>query len=166
MVEKHTSYLKEGIKMKYTILLSISIALLLGLLMSRLAKKVGLPAVTAYLVTGVLIGPFCLGSLNFDGIGFASEAQIGTLSILSDVALGFIAFAIGNEFRLSQLKAIGKQAGVIGQIVVNRILAIGAKVTDILAIFGVDDNHTVVAIAISDIEQIGFRIDGHIRRPH
>jgi len=99
---------------KYTILLSISIALLLGLLMSRLAKKMGLPAVTAYLVTGVLIGPFCLGALHFNGIGFASEAQIETLSILSDVALGFIAFAIGNEFRLSQLKQIGKQAGVIG----------------------------------------------------
>ncbi len=100
--------------MKTTILLSLGLALLLGLLMSRVAKKVGLPAVTAYLVTGVLIGPFCLGALGVEGLGFNSEAQIESFGILSDVALGFIAFAIGNEFRLAQLKKIGKQATVIG----------------------------------------------------
>lgn len=100
--------------MKTITLLSIGTALLLGLLMSRLAKKVQLPAVTAYLVTGVLIGPFCLGALGINGIGFSNDAQIESLGILSDVALGFIAFAIGNEFRLAQLKQIGKQATVIG----------------------------------------------------
>ena len=100
--------------MKTITLLSIGTALLLGLLMSRLAKKLQLPAVTAYLVTGVLIGPFCLGALGISGFGFHDEAQIETLGILSDVALGFIAFAIGNEFRLSQLKQTGKQALVIG----------------------------------------------------
>ncbi len=100
--------------MKTVTLLSIGTALLLGLIMSRLAKKLGLPAVTAYLVTGVLIGPFCLGALDSHGLGFHDEAQIESLGILSDVALGFIAFAIGNEFRLSQLKETGKQATVIG----------------------------------------------------
>ncbi len=100
--------------MKTITLLSIGTALFLGLLMSRLAKKLGLPAVTAYLVTGVLIGPFCLGSLGNFGLGFHDDAQIHSLGILSDVALGFIAFAIGNEFRLSQLKKTGKQATVIG----------------------------------------------------
>ena len=94
------------------ILLTLSIALLSGLLLSRLAKKVGLPAVTAYLVAGVLIGPFFLGKL---GIGFNAETNSPHYySILSDLALGFIAFAIGNEFRLAQLKKIGKQATVIG----------------------------------------------------
>lgn len=95
-------------------LLSLSVALFAGLMLSRLAKLVKLPAVTAYLVAGVLIGPYCLGALGVSGIGFNSMAQIKSLSIISDVALGFIAFSIGNEFRLSQLKKIGKQATVIG----------------------------------------------------
>ena len=56
-----------------SILLSLSIALLAGLLLSRLAKKVQLPAVTAYLVAGVLIGPFLLGALNIPGIGITTE---------------------------------------------------------------------------------------------
>ena len=95
-----------------TIFLTLSIALLSGLLLSRLAKKVELPAVTAYLVAGVLIGPFLLGRL---GIGFNAELNPPEhFSLLCDLALGFIAFAIGNEFRLAQLKKIGKQATVIG----------------------------------------------------
>lgn len=107
--------------MKTITLLSIGTALLLGLMMSRLAKKVQLPAVTAYLVTGVLIGPFCLGLLGINGLGFVNEEQIESLGILSDVALGFIAFAIGNEFRLSQLKQTGKQATIIG--IVQAVIA-------------------------------------------
>ena len=81
--------------------------------MSRLAKKIQLPAVTAYLVSGVLIGPFLLGSLGVPGIGITHE-QIEGFGIISDLALGFIAFSMGNEFRLAQLKKIGKQATVIG----------------------------------------------------
>ena len=96
-----------------SILLSLSIALLSGLLLSRLAKLVQLPAVTAYLIAGVLIGPFCLGALGVEGIGITAP-QLDGLGIICDVALGFIAFSMGNEFRLSQLKKIGKQATVIG----------------------------------------------------
>ena len=96
-----------------SILLSLSIALLAGLLLSRLAKKVGLPAVTAYLVSGVLIGPFVLGALGITGIGITAE-QLKGFGIISDLALGFIAFSMGNEFRLAQLKKIGKQATIIG----------------------------------------------------
>ena len=96
-----------------SIFLSLSIALLAGLLLSRLAKKVQLPAVTAYLIAGILIGPFVLGSLGTQGIGITTT-QIEGFGIISDLALGFIAFAIGNEFRLSQLKKIGKQATIIG----------------------------------------------------
>lgn len=95
------------------ILLSLSIALFAGLMLSRLAKRVSLPAVTAYLVAGILIGPTLLGSLGLDGIGFL-DGDFKQYQILSDVALGFIAFSIGNEFRLSQIKQIGKQAAVIG----------------------------------------------------
>ena len=84
-----------------------------GLLMSRLAKVLKLPAVTGYLVAGLLIGPYALGRLGVNGLGFVSMAQAESLDIISDVALGFIAFSIGNEFRLSQLRQIGKQAAVI-----------------------------------------------------
>ena len=96
-----------------SILLSLSIALLSGLLLSRLAKKMQLPAVTAYLVSGVLIGPFVLGAIGIPGIGITHE-QVEGFGIISDLALGFIAFSMGNEFRLAQLKKIGKQATVIG----------------------------------------------------
>ena len=73
------------------ILLSLSVAILAGLLMTRLAKPLGLPSVTAYLVAGVLIGPFCLGRLGIEGLGFTSMAEVERLSLVSDVALGFIA---------------------------------------------------------------------------
>ncbi len=96
-----------------SVFLSLSVALLAGLLLSRLAKKVQLPAVTAYLVAGVLIGPFVLGKIGISGIGITNE-QLEGFGLISDLALGFIAFAMGNEFRLSQLKKIGKQATVIG----------------------------------------------------
>ncbi len=96
-----------------SIFLSLSIALLSGLLLSRLAKKVKLPAVTAYLISGVLIGPFVLGAFDIPGIGITAS-QIEGFGLISDLALGFIAFAMGNEFRLAQLKKIGKQATVIG----------------------------------------------------
>ena len=96
------------------ILLTLSVAIFAGLMLSRLAKKVKLPAVTAYLVAGVLIGPYVLGALGIKGLGFVDHADVKSYSLLSDIALGFIAFAIGNEFRLAQLKKIGKQATVIG----------------------------------------------------
>ena len=96
------------------ILLSLSIALFAGLMLSRLAKVLKLPAVTAYLVAGILVGPFCLGAFGFEGFGFTSMENVDKFSIICDVALGFIAFSIGNEFRLSQLKKTGKQATVIG----------------------------------------------------
>lgn len=95
-------------------ILTLSVVLLAGLFMSRIVKLFGLPAVTAYLIAGILIGPFCLGRLGWPGIGFPSLGDVANYKILSEVALGFIAFAIGNEFRLSQLKETGKQATVIG----------------------------------------------------
>ena len=96
------------------ILLSLSISLIVGLLLSRLTKKLDLPAVTAYLVAGIIVGPYCLGSLDIPGIGFNSMEVVHSFSIICDVALGFIAFSIGNEFRLSHLKKIGKQATIVG----------------------------------------------------
>lgn len=113
-----------------TTLLSLSIALLGGMMLSRLAKLAQLPAVTAYLITGILIGPYVLGRLGVDGLGFTSIETVESFSILCDVALGFIAFSIGNEFRLSQLKKIGRQATIIGilQAVVTTILVDAALI--------------------------------------
>ena len=96
------------------ILLQLSFSLVGGLLMSRLAKLLNLPAVTAYLVTGLLLGPYCLGALHLTSLGFTSSEAVAHLDIISQVALGFIAFTIGNEFRLEQLKSMGRQAIVVG----------------------------------------------------
>lgn len=94
-------------------LLPLAIALFAGLMMSRLTKKLNMPAVTAYLVGGILIGPFCLGRLGLDGFGFTSLENVKEFEIISQVALGFIAFTMGNEFRIDALKKVGKQAAVI-----------------------------------------------------
>ena len=95
-------------------LLTLSVALFAGLMLSRLAKLMKLPAVTAYLIAGILVGPYLLGAFGIEGLGFTSMESVKSFSLISDVALGFIAFSIGNEFRLSQLKKTGKQATVIG----------------------------------------------------
>ena len=97
-------------------LIPMSIALVAGLLMTRVFKKLHLnfPDVTAFLIAGLAIGPYGLGSLHIGGLGFSSLEAVNDLSVISSVALGFIAFAIGNEFRLSQLKETGRQAAVIG----------------------------------------------------
>ena len=96
------------------ILLSVSIALLAGLIMTRIFKPLKLPSVTAYLIAGVLVGPYCLGALHIGGLGFTSANAVHALSLISEVALGFIAFSIGSEFRMEDLKKIGKQAFGIG----------------------------------------------------
>lgn len=82
--------------------------------MTRAFKPFKLPAVTAYLIAGVLIGPYCVGALGIEGLGFSSKEEVNQLSVISQMALGFIAFSIGSEFRLQDLKKIGKQAFVIG----------------------------------------------------
>ena len=95
-------------------LICLAAALVGGLLLSRLTKLLHLPAVTAYLVAGLIFGPFCLGAIGLPGLGFNSLEQIEGISFVTQMALGFIAFTIGNEFRLSQLKAMGSSAIIIG----------------------------------------------------
>ena len=97
-----------------TYLICTAVALVGGLMMSRLTKLVNLPAVTAYLVAGLLLGPFFLGRLGVSGLGFNSLEQVEGMKIITQAALGFIAFTMGNEFRLSQLKATGAKAITIG----------------------------------------------------
>lgn len=82
------------------VLLTIGIAMAAGLLVSRLARLVKLPNVTAFLVAGLVIGP-CVGRI-------ITEEQATSMNVISEAALGFIAYAIGGEFKLSYLKKIGK----------------------------------------------------------
>ena len=132
--------------------ISLSIAMLAGLLVSRLAKLLKLPAVTAYLVAGILVGPFLIGAVDLSGLGIAGLSHIGfspadfglaegtsknpAFTLLSELSLGFIAFSIGNEFRLKDLKTIGRQATVIGilQAIAATILVDGALLLLHLAI--------------------------------
>jgi Kef-type K+ transport system membrane component KefB len=102
-------------------MLSVGVALIAGLALTRLFTRMKLPDVTAYLVAGVLIGPWVLGRLGVPGLGLATAEDVDKLEFLSDIALGFIAFAIGSEFRLTKLKEIGKQAAVVG--VVQSVMA-------------------------------------------
>ena len=81
-------------------LLLIGIAMCAGLLASRAARAVKLPNVTAFLVAGLLIGP-CVA-------GIISKEQAESMGVISEAALGFIAYAIGGEFKLEYLKKIGK----------------------------------------------------------
>ena len=112
------------------VLISLSISLVGGLLMSRLAKLLKLPAVTAYLIAGLLLGPYCIGALHFFELGFNTPEEVANLDIISQVALGFIAFTIGNEFRLEQLKHMGRQAITVGiaQAVITTLLVDAALV--------------------------------------
>ena len=95
-------------------LICLAAALIGGLMLSRLTKLLGLPAVTAYLLAGLALGPFLLGALKIPGLGFNSLEQVEELNVITNTALGFIAFTIGNEFRLSQLRATGAKAITIG----------------------------------------------------
>ena len=105
-------------------LFTLSICLIVGLMVSRPAKKLGLPTVTAYLVAGIILGPYCNGALGIANLGFASSESISAYSAISQAGLGFIAFAIGNEFRLDQLKQMGRAAVAIGilQAVITTVL--------------------------------------------
>ena len=107
-----------------TAILSVAVAIIAGLLMTRVLKPLHLPDVTAYLITGVLIGPYLLGALGVPGLGFNTSAEVSALNPISNMALGFIAFAIGNEFRLSDLKKTGKAATVVG--IVQALVAAAA----------------------------------------
>ena len=82
-----------------------ALAMMGGLFMTRLTRLVKLPNVTAYLIAGVLIGPYV-----FHLVG--SETLAG-FSVITECALGFIAFSIGDEFKLESLQAIGKPALII-----------------------------------------------------
>ncbi|WP_343253402.1 cation:proton antiporter [Ligaoa zhengdingensis] len=85
--------------MELSIFFYLAILMAAGLLFGKLAKLVKLPNVTGYLVGGLLVGPSILGLIPAD--------QVAAMSIVSDMALGFIAFSIGTEFKISYFKRVG-----------------------------------------------------------
>lgn len=87
------------------IILSVAIIMLSGFLMTRITKKLRLPNVTAYLITGILLGPFCFNAIP--------QSFIGGTEFLSDIALAFISFGTGEFFKFAALKKNGAKVIVI-----------------------------------------------------
>ncbi|MBR1606927.1 MAG: cation:proton antiporter [Clostridia bacterium] len=136
------------------ILLATAVALFAGLMMTRVFKylHLKLPDVTAFLIAGVAVGPFAIGRLGIPGIGFGSMEELGRVSVLSNVALGFIAFDIGNEFRLAQLRQTGKTATVIGIVqAVTAALLVDAALIALHFVLGPEVLPLPVAITLGAI---------------
>ena len=102
------------------IYLYVAALFVVGLLSTRLMKKIKLPNVTGYIIVGIIMGPFVFG-LFFNGFDFSKASDLSSpiysyvknLSWVSNVALGFIAFSIGSSFKANVLKQVGKKVIVI-----------------------------------------------------
>ncbi|MDD7446530.1 MAG: cation:proton antiporter [Clostridiales bacterium] len=116
----------------------LGIAMVAGLIFSRIVKKVRLPNVTGFLVAGLLIGPCCLKLVP-------SEALEG-LNIITTVALGFIAFSIGGEFRIASIRAIGKNVIII---TLFQSLLAAALVDIVLCVCGFNTSESIILGAIA-----------------
>ncbi len=119
-------------------LLGLSLAMIVGLLMTRVMKKINLPNVTGYLIAGLLVGPYCLNIFSVENLeGFA---------IITNAALGFIAFSIGGEFKLSSLKQLGAKVFVI-----TLFEAVGATVivSTVMILLGIDTSLALILGAIA-----------------
>ena len=112
--------------------------MIVGLLMTRIMKKINLPNVTGYLIAGLLVGPYCLNIFSVENLeGF---------EILTNAALGFIAFSIGGEFKLSSLKQLGAKVFVI-----TLFEAVGATVivSTVMILLGIDTSLALILGAIA-----------------
>lgn len=94
-------------------LLALGIAMAVGLLFSRIIKLVKLPNVTAYLIGGLLIGPSLWGLITGGEFAILSHDAVESFGIIVNLALGFIAFSIGGEFKISTLRRLGKNVTII-----------------------------------------------------
>ena len=136
------------------ILLSISIALCAGLLVSRFVKPLKMPAVTGYLIAGILIGPYVLGRLGVDGLGFTSMARVKEMELLNDVALiALHLFVLGDALPLADaitLGAIATATAPAATLMVVRQYKAKGKLTDLLLpIVAIDDAVGLVVFAVS-----------------
>ena len=124
--------------MNNKIIFDVAIILLAGLLFGRLGKFIKLPNVTGYLIAGLVLGPCVLGILP--------EDAVNSFSVVSDMALGFIAFSIGTEFKLSYFKEVGWTPIVLA---ITESLGAVALVTITLILFGVDTRLSILLGAIA-----------------
>lgn len=122
-----------------TVIISIALMLFLGFSMTRLTKRLRLPNVTAYIVVGILIGPFCLN--------LVPATVIDGMDFLSDIALAFIAFSTGEFFKLSTLKKNGMKVVIIT--VLEACLATVVVIIATYCILGVDLGFSIVLAALA-----------------
>lgn len=122
-----------------TVIISIALMLFLGFSMTRLTKRLRLPNVTAYIVVGILIGPFCLN--------LVPATVIDGMDFLSDIALAFIAFSTGEFFKLSTLKKNGMKVVIIT--VLEACLATVVVFIVTYCILGVDLGFSIVLAALA-----------------
>lgn len=122
-----------------SVIISIALMLFLGFLMTRLTKKLRLPNVTAYIVTGILIGPYCLDLIP--------QSVIGGMDFLSDIALAFIAFSTGEFFKLSTLRKNGMKVVVIT--VLEALMATAVVFVVTYFVLGVDLSFSIVLAALA-----------------
>lgn len=113
--------------MQMNTLFYLALILLSGLIFGRVVKQIRLPNVTGYLIAGLLIGPYVFKLVPLE--------LVQGLELVSEMALGFIAFSIGSEFKLSFLKKAGMLPIVIA---IFAALLAAILVTVVLAIFGFD----------------------------
>lgn len=131
---------------------SIAVALFLALLSSKLIKKLKLPNVTGYLIAGLIAGPYCLKIISAD--------VVRQLAIVPEVALGFIAFSIGAEFRLSFLKKVGKAPiiialteGLVATLLVDLVLILAGNDLSFSLILGAIASATAPAATLMVVRQ-------------
>lgn len=97
--------LLQNFPMAAQVIISVAVMLLSGFLLTRVTKLLKLPNVTAYIVAGILIGPYCLNVIP--------DKVIDGMSFLADIALAFIAFSTGEFFRLTTIRRGGAKNIVI-----------------------------------------------------
>lgn len=103
----------NNLDLSYTLLLGLAIILFTGLLFGKIAKKIKVPNVTGYLLGGLLIGPALLGLIFPEFKGVIGKEYIDALSIFASIELGFIAFSVGSEFKMSFMKQVGPMPVII-----------------------------------------------------
>ncbi len=122
-----------------TIIISISLILMGGFAMTRLTKRLRLPNVTAYIVVGVLLGPTCLN--------LVPEEIIKGTDFVSDISLAFIAFGVGEFFKVSALKRCGLAA--MGVTLIEACIVSSAMFSVMYFALGLDISLSIVLAALS-----------------
>lgn len=121
------------------IVISVALMLISGFAMTRITKKLRLPNVTAYIVAGILIGPYCLNLIP--------TGVVDGMSFIADIALAFIAFSTGEFFKFSTLKKSGAKAMIIT--VMEACLASVLVFIVVYFILGLELNFAIVLAALA-----------------